>query len=86
MSGGYTGFPMREALRLTRQREETMSKLFEVRECEHGVEIKVAKDHCCGGSSYIQELLTVEEAESLAQELLNAAQDVRRKKDELSRE
>jgi len=77
MSGGYNGFPMREALRLTRDKPMTKPSgseaktPFEVRECKHGVEI----------SSTFQpklfELLTVEEAEDLAHQLLDAAREHR---------
>ena len=63
-----------------------MNKPISVNECPHGVEVTwhtgFSKDDVVQIHS---ELLTVEEAENLAADLLNAAQDVRRVRDEESR-
>ena len=54
-----------------------MTKPIQVNECPQGVELQITKDLYTDCTYHIKELLTVEEAEALAEDLLNAAQDVR---------
>jgi hypothetical protein len=54
-----------------------MSKPFEVRECNQGIDIHWRTSDHHGRDYHIYELLTVEEAEDLAHQLLDAARERR---------
>ena len=54
-----------------------MTKPFEVKECKYGVEITLTKGINYPGPRSMMELLTVEEAEDLANQLFDAARERR---------